>query len=186
MLALRNSKPASELEQKSIEISSRLFELPEIANARTVSTYLHTGSEVRTTKIIDWALSNGKRLIVPISDKANKLLIFSEVTSPGNELEPGAYGILEPKPEFRRPVPLEEADVVLVPGIAWDKTGYRVGYGAGYYDRSINSLRTRVMMIGLAYEFQFVTKIPRSRYDRRVDKVVTERRIISTAFPQKS
>ncbi len=180
MLALRNSTSLSELDAKSSEINARLLELPEVRNSRTISTYLHTGSEVRTKEIVEWAISNGKRLIVPISDRANRLLIFSQIKSPEQELERGSYGIPEPKRGFRRPVPLEEADVVLIPGVAWDKSGYRIGYGAGYYDRSINALRTRVMKIGLAYEFQLVPKVPSSRYDRRVDKIATERRIIDT------
>jgi 5-formyltetrahydrofolate cyclo-ligase len=179
-LALRNSKPVSELNYKSSEINARLLELPEVRNSKTISTYLHSGSEVRTGEIGEWARSNGKRLIVPISDRANKVLLFSQVKSPERELETGSYGIPEPKKEFRRLVPLEEADVILIPGVAWDKSGYRIGYGAGYYDRSINAMRTRVLKVGLAYEFQLVPNVPRSRYDRRVDKIATERRIINT------
>lgn len=181
MLALRNSKPAYELDQMSSEINARLIELPEIRDSHTISTYLHTGSEVRTNNLVEWAISNGKRLIVPISDAENKLLTFSQLHSPETELEKGNYGIPEPKREFRRPIPLAEADAVLIPGVAWDESGYRIGYGAGYYDRSINALRSRILKIGLAYEFQLIPRVPRSRYDRGVDKIVTERRIIETA-----
>ncbi len=180
---MRDSKPASELDYMSSEINARLLKLPEVRNSSTISTYLHTGSEVRTKELVEWAIANGKRLVVPISDRANKLLIFSQVKSPERELERGSYGIPEPKEEFRRPVPLEAADLMLVPGVAWDKSGYRIGYGAGYYDRSINAMRTRVMKIGLAYEFQLVPKVPRSHYDGRVDKIATERRIINTELP---
>lgn len=181
MLAFRNSRPASELDCLSSEIELRLLELPAVRNSRTLSAYLHVGSEVRTKGIVKWALSNGRRVIVPITDRANKRLIFSELKAPDLELGKGNYGVPEPKPEFRRSVPLEQADVVLVPGVAWDRRGYRIGYGAGYYDRSINALRTRLIKIGLAYEFQLVPRVPRSRYDRRVDKIATERRIIDTS-----
>lgn len=136
---------------------------------------------MRTREIVDWALADGKRVIVPITDRANKRLVFSELKAPNRELEKGAFGILEPKVEFRKPVPLEEADVVLVPGVAWDRRGYRIGYGAGYYDRSINSLQKHTTKIGLAYEFQIVPSIPTIRYDRRVDDIVTEGRIIKTS-----
>jgi 5-formyltetrahydrofolate cyclo-ligase len=180
MLASRNSTPVAELDALSSRIFSRLIEVPEIRAAQTVSTYLHTGSEVRTRKIVDWLLARGKRVIVPISDKLSMRLLFSELADPEKELAPGTYGIPEPKLEFRRPVPLEQADVVLLPGVAWDKRGYRIGYGAGYYDRSINSLVTSVLKIGLAYEFQLVERIPTSRYDRRVDEIVTELRVIDT------
>lgn len=180
MLALRNSQPVSELDDLSSEIDSRLVQMPEILAARTISTYINTRSEVRTTDFIKWALSNSKRVIIPITDKANRRLVFSEVKDLNSELAKGAYGIMEPKIEFRRRVALEEANIVIIPGVAWDRSGFRIGYGAGYYDRSINALRTRVLKIGLAYEFQLVPNVPKSRYDRRVDKIVTERRIIIT------
>jgi 5-formyltetrahydrofolate cyclo-ligase len=179
MLALRNSKPASELDQLSSEITARLLELPAVKEARTISTYLDIGSEVRTRGLVEWALGNGKRIIVPVVERASRRLIFSEFKAP-DELERGAHGIPEPKREFRRPVALDQADVILVPGVAWDQKGFRIGYGAGYYDRSINALRTHVTTVGLAYEFQFIPSIPTSRYDRRVDRIVTERRIIDT------
>jgi len=179
MLALRNSKPPSELDQLSSEITAKLVELPTVREARTISTYLDVGSEVRTRGVVEWALRNGKRIIVPVVERASKRLIFSEFKAP-EELEKGAHGIPEPKREFRRPVALEQADVILVPGVAWDRRGFRIGYGAGYYDRSINALRTHVATVGLAYEFQFVSNVPRSRYDRRVDRIVTESKIIET------
>lgn len=180
MLALRNSKTASELDDLSSQVGSRLLELPEIGTSRIISTYLHTGSEVRTRRIVEWALSKGKRVIIPISDRANKQLAFSEILDPERELGKGTYGILEPKEEFRRPVPLEQADVVLVPGVAWDPSGYRIGYGVGYYDRSINRLRRPVTKIGLSFEFQLVPRIPRTQFDRCVNKLVTDRRVINT------
>lgn len=180
MLAHRNSIPATQLDYLSSKISQRLFGLREVDDAKTVSMYLHIGSEVRTREILAWCIARGKRIIIPVTDRANRRLIFSELRVPEKELEVGTFGVPEPKPESLRPVPLEEAQVVLVPGIAWDLHGYRTGYGGGYFDRSINSLRSHVLMIGLAYEFQIVKEIPTTRYDRPVHKVVTERRVITT------
>jgi 5-formyltetrahydrofolate cyclo-ligase len=180
MLALRNSYTSSELDFRSSKIEGRLIELPAVRDCGTISTYLHFGSEVRTKGIVQWALLNGKRVIVPLTDRSTMRLIFSELRDPERELENGNYGISEPKPEFRRLVPLEEADIILVPAVAWDLQGYRIGYGAGYYDRSINSLRSSVRKLGLSYEFQIVPNIPRSTFDTRVDKIVTEDRIINT------
>jgi 5-formyltetrahydrofolate cyclo-ligase len=76
---------------------------------------------------------------------------------------------------------LEEAQVVLVPGTAWDQRGYRIGYGGGFYDRTINSLHGYLLKVGLSYEFQIVNRIPTTAYDRSVDKIVTENRTITTA-----
>ena len=180
MLALRNSHNPSELDQLSVMIVNRVVPLRCVAEARTISTYLHTGSEVRTKQIVEWALSQGKRVIVPVTVRPEKRLIFSELQAPEVELERSTFGILEPKLEFRREVPLEEADVVLVPGVAWDTKGYRIGYGGGYYDRCLNSARKHVNTIGLAFEFQMLTDVPRTRYDHHVGKLVTEQRMIDT------
>jgi 5-formyltetrahydrofolate cyclo-ligase len=180
MLTLRNSKSPEELDALSDQITANLLELQEIKNARVVSTYLHIGSEVRTFVLVNWLLSGGKKVIVPVTDKANKRLVFSEIKFPERDLVKGTFGILEPRPEMRRSIPLEQAEVILVPGVAWDLRGYRVGYGAGYYDRSINSLQKFLPKVGLSFEFQIVDRIPNSRYDRHVDKLVTERRIINT------
>lgn len=180
MLALRNSKATAELDSLSSRIALRLYALPEIKGAKTISTYIHTGSEVQTMGIVKWSLAEGKRVIVPVTDKTNKRLTFSDLRAPESELVPGTFGIPEPKPEFLRPVSLEEAEVVLVPGVAWDQRGYRIGYGGGFYDRAINSLYRNPMKIGLSYEFQIVSRIPTTAYDRPVEKVVTENRIIVT------
>lgn len=180
MLAVRNNVPSRELDILSSRIAGRLFDLREFADAGTISLYMHIGSEVRTSEILSWCLSHQKRVIVPIIEKANRRLLFSELKAPQRELEPGTFGILEPKPEFLRLVNLKEADVALVPGVAWDVHGYRIGYGGGYYDRSINSLHSHLATIGLAYEFQILRELPRTRYDRPVHKIVTERRTLST------
>jgi 5-formyltetrahydrofolate cyclo-ligase len=179
MLARRDSIQPAQLDYLSSKISQRLFTLREVESANTVSTYVNTGSEVRTREILTWCLAQGKRVIIPVTDRANKRLIFSEIRVPEKELEPRTLGILEPKPEFFRVVRLEEAQVVLVPGIAWNLQGYRVGYGGGYYDRTINSIRSPLPTIGLAYEFQIVSRIPTTRHDRPVHKIVTERRVIN-------
>ena len=180
MLILRNSKPSEELDALSDRIAARLLGLHEIKNATIVSTYLHIGSEVRTSRIFNLLLSEGKKVIVPVTDKANRRLVFSEIKCPERELVRGTFGILEPAAEFRRPTPLEQADIILVPGVAWDLRGYRIGYGAGYYDRSISSLQKFLPKIGLSYEFQIVERIPNSEFDRRVDRLVTERRVVNT------
>jgi 5-formyltetrahydrofolate cyclo-ligase len=180
LLNRRNSLASETIEQLSLQISGRLFELQEFQSATTVSTYLNMGSEVSTSQIVSRCISSGKRVIVPVTNRARKRLIFSEIKDIGKELELGTFGIREPRPEFLRPVPLEEAQIVLVPAIAWDYRGYRIGYGGGYYDRTINSLHTPLVMIGLGYEFQIIERIPNNRYDRRVNKLVTERRVVNT------
>jgi len=180
MLALRDGKPSIELDLLSSRIAERVRNLPEMIRARTVSTYVSRGSEVRTMEIIRFCLTEGKVVIVPVTDKANRKLVFSELRNPEEQLEPRSFGIPEPRPESVKPVPLEEAQVILVPGVAWDLHGNRVGYGGGFYDRAINSLHADPIRIGLSYEFQIVNRIPTTSYDTRVEQIVTERRVIDT------
>ena len=177
MLALRNGYNASELDRLSVDIAKRVASLDCVEDARTISTYLNIGSEVRTDQIVEWAWSRGKRVIVPVTVKAEKQLIFSEIRS-REELGIGTFGIPEPKPEYRRLVPLEDAGAVLIPGVAWDSKGYRIGYGGGFYDRKLNSVPKPLVTIGLAFEFQILTEIPKTRYDQHVGMVETELRVI--------
>ena len=179
MLSFRNGKSAAQLDYLSSRISQRLFNVQEFDRAKTIAIYLHKGSEVRTTDILARCIAEAKRVIIPVTNRMNSRLVFSELRVPEKELEVGNFGILEPKNEFLRPVPLEEAEMILVPGIAWDLRCYRIGYGGGYYDRSINSLHDRVLTIGLGYEFQVVREVPITRYDRPVDEIVTELRLIT-------
>ncbi len=178
MLAKRDSKRSAELDVLSAKITERLRGLPEIVRARVISTYVSKGSEVRTLEIIRSCLAEGKTVLVPVTDRINKRLVFSELTNPDLQLEPGTFGIPEPGADALKPIPLEQADAILVPGVAWDIRGNRVGYGGGFYDRAINSLRTDPIRVGLSYDFQIVNRIPATSYDTRVEKIVTEKRVI--------
>lgn len=131
MLARRNGMPPFELDRLSAKIATRVRNLPEVVGAKTISAYVHKGSEVRTMELIKAFLAEGKVVIIPVTDKVNRRLIFSDLKDPERELEPSTFGILEPKREFIRRVPLEQAEVVLVPGVAWDTRGYRVGVWRG-------------------------------------------------------
>ena len=186
MLQKRNAHSSSELDALSISIFKHLSSLQRLREAQTVCTYVHIGSEVRTRELIHWALNKGKSVIVPITDETHTTLRFSEIKDLDRELEPGAFGVPEPKSEFRRITPLEKADVILVPGVAWDLRGYRLGYGAGLYDRSINALQTPKWKIGLAFTFQIIPELPTSRFDTRVEQIVTDHMTILTIPDQQT
>jgi len=177
ILSLRNSQSPFRAITKSYRIKEKLFRLPGFIKAKTILFYVSTKDEVETKYMIKEALSLCKRVVVPISDVKNKKLILSELKSL-DELEPGAFNILEPKKEFFRPVSLEDIDLVIVPGVAFDKKGNRIGYGKGFYDRFLRSLRKDIPSIGLSYEFQIVDKIPVNDKDVIVNKIVTEKNTI--------
>jgi len=177
ILSLRDSQTEEEMRSKSELIQKRLFNLPEFKKAKTIMFYVAMGSEVRTEQMIKQALKQGKRVVVPISDVKKRKLILSELKD-FDELKPGTFNILEPKKEFIRPVSAEEIDLVIVPGIAFDKKGNRIGYGMGFYDKFLTSLKKRIPVVGLAYELQIVDAIPVDDKDVTVNKVITEKEVI--------
>ena len=176
-LKKRRSIPRAELAELSARVGANLLSLEEYERARLVISYCAKEDEVQTRPIIEEALAEGKRIAVIATDVASKTLSFSEIKSFENDLAPGAFGILEPKRGRVRPVSIKEADIILVPLVAWDEKGRRLGYGAGYFDRALQGARG-VAKVGLALESQRLPQIPESRYDVPLDIVVTERRIV--------
>lgn len=178
-LLKRRSIPPEELAALSTRVASNLRSLKEYNDATLIISYCAKGDEVQTRPIIERALEEGKRVAVIVTDVPSKTLSFSELESWG-DLAPGTFGILEPKPGKVRLVPLSNADLILVPIVAWDERGSRLGYGAGYFDRALEGARGTAK-VGLALESQRVARIPESRHDIPLDVVVTERRVVRPA-----
>jgi 5-formyltetrahydrofolate cyclo-ligase len=166
-----------ELAAQSSLVAANVLSLKEYPGARLIASYCAKEDEVQTKAIIERALNDGKRVAVIVTDVPSKTLSFSEIESYGDDLAPGAFGILEPKQDRVRPVSLAEADVVLVPLLAWDEKGQRLGYGAGYFDRALAGA-WRITKVGLGLESQRLTSIPTSRNDVLLDIVVTEKRVV--------
>ncbi len=177
-LSVRRSVPPAELSALSRAIKRRLYSLEAYTRAKTIAAYVARPDEVQTFGIIKRALTQGKRVLIPKTDAVDGRLIFSELRDPERELAPGPMGILEPRPEFLRPVDLGDADLILVPIVAWDERGYRLGYGKGYFDRELGALKRRVLTAGLALEVQRVEEIPAERYDVPLEIIITEERVI--------
>ena len=142
-LCLRRLREQSPFERtkKSIEIKKRLFLLEEFKRAKLVMFYVSKGGEeVETKDMILETLRMGKRVAVPVTVLSEKNLYPAEITDYDKELSEGRYGILEPRQGSIRPVPLEEIDLVIVPGVAFDDKSNRLGRGEGYYDRFLGGL----------------------------------------------
>ncbi|MEW6104063.1 MAG: 5-formyltetrahydrofolate cyclo-ligase [bacterium] len=168
---IRDSQSSEEILEKSKKIKEKIFSLPEFKETPNVLFYYSFGSEVRTDIMI---LECKKRIFLP-KVSGEKLEIF-EIKSL-DEVKPGYCGILEPI--TKNPVKLDDIELVIVPGIAFDKRGFRIGYGRGYYDRLLPLLFCK--KIGLAFSLQIVNKIPNTPKDIRIDKIVTEDRVIKIA-----
>ncbi len=156
----------------------RVLHLHEYVRARGIACYVSKDSEVDTRPLIRKALDNNRRVLVPVVKKGDIDLFFSEIKDLGKELAPGSFNIPEPKPEHLRPESLDAVDVLFVPGIVWDKEGYRLGWGRGYFDRVLKTLPEHVRSIGLSFNLQLVNRVPRDQFDLPVNTVVTESRVV--------
>lgn len=171
--AARNAQP--DKDEVSRAICRRFMDLPEYAAAQTVMFYVDVRSEVRTRADLPAALASDKRIIVPWC-KDGELELFHLHSM--DELEQGAFKILEPSQRLReapeRQVSPAELDLVMVPGVAFDRRGGRMGHGFGYYDKLLEHARTDAPLIALAFECQLVDEVPMQSHDVFMDAVVTE------------
>lgn len=169
MKNLRKNMSKEEIFAKSDLICNKLFTLDVIKNAKTVMVYISAFNEVRTQKIIQKLIDDKKRVSAPITNEENKSMsayYFDDLS----KLVKGAYGILEPPMEHM--CDISKIDVVVVPGIAFDKNGNRMGFGEGYYDRFLADFKGT--KIGIGYKFQCKNNIDVNEYDIAMDYVINE------------
>ncbi len=168
ILEKRNLLDKKELLKKSKKIIRKLKSLKNFKKAKTIMFYVSKDNEVYTHDIIKKSLKK-KKIIVPVTDFKNKDLVPSELND-FSELEPGYYNVLEPKNV--KEVDVNEIDIVIVPGVVFDKNGNRIGYGEGYYDKFLK--KTKALKIGLAFGFQVVDEIESEETDVPVDLIISE------------
>jgi 5-formyltetrahydrofolate cyclo-ligase len=176
MIKRRNQVKQEDVLEKSRFIERSLTDHVRYQQANNILLYVSYGNEVNTHHLIQKALENGRTICVPISDIKTRTLHIAHLIS-WDDLAPGAYGILEPKKDKQRFVSLDHIDLIIVPGVAFDRKGNRLGHGKGYYDWLISQI-PNVYSIGLAFSFQIVERIPVEPKDRAVDLIITEHDII--------
>ncbi|TWU31025.1 5-formyltetrahydrofolate cyclo-ligase [Novipirellula artificiosorum] len=164
----------------SQQITDRVVKLPEYAQADCVMWYVDTDAEVRTQHVLADAIESKKRVVVPYCEVVNwidqQLALFHLQSM--DELAIGKYGVLEPKRELRtlasKQVDVKQLGVILVPGVAFDRRGGRIGHGMGYYDKLLANANQQTPLISLAFECQMFDEVPIQPHDIFMDKVVTE------------
>jgi 5-formyltetrahydrofolate cyclo-ligase len=145
--------------------------------ARTVLLSLAFRSEWETRPLAGIALAQGKTLVVPRVNLQSRMLELLAIADLERDVARGYLGIAEPLPHCRPVVPAA-VDWVLVPGVAFDTRGHRIGYGGGYYDRLLPTLRDDARRIAGAFELQMIDRVPAAAHDLTVDAIVTERRTL--------
>ena len=181
MLKKRSQLSLEEIKEKSQTIADKLFNLPQYKDSNFIFSFISFKDEVNTHTIIQNSIKDGKRVGVPITITATKELMVSELINFNKELELGFYNILTPKDEYIRTVSPKLIDLILVPGVAFDRKGFRVGYGGGYYDRFFSNLNKDIFKIGLCYDMQVLPEVPTDSYDIPVDFILTEKELIECA-----
>jgi 5-formyltetrahydrofolate cyclo-ligase len=169
MVALREAISAPDRERMSEAAAERLFSVPALSSAMNVLAFAAFGSEIATAGVIRRLHAEGRRVLLPrLRDGDMSATDFL----PGEELAPGAFGIGEPfGVDGAGP---EEIDAVIAPGLAFDRDGYRLGYGRGYFDRYLRRLRPNALRVGLGFQAQLIERVPRGPGDEPLDAVVTD------------
>jgi len=174
MLAHRKSLSPEEFRSASLSIQTAFLETDHFKRARSVLVYSPIHFEVDTELIVRSALASGKKVAFPVV--MGHELIFREVRDVSS-LKKGAFGILEPCASGRI-FAVEEADILVIPGVAFDLNGHRIGYGKGYYDKTIHRLEGHGKLVGLCYDFQLVDEILGEAHDVKMDLIITDKRVV--------
>ncbi|CAN5496300.1 5-formyltetrahydrofolate cyclo-ligase [soil metagenome] len=172
LLTVRGAIPGPQRAAAAAEIRRRVGELPELADARAVLAYAAFGAEVDLDPWLQRLLDAGVGVFLPWVDGPS--LGIARVRDLAADLAPGWRGVREPRAGRRRPARPDRLEAVVTPGVAFDRTGHRLGYGGGHFDRLLAELRPGVPVVGVAFERQLVDAVPTEPHDRRVDVVVTE------------
>ncbi|BBO82943.1 5-formyltetrahydrofolate cyclo-ligase [Desulfosarcina ovata subsp. sediminis] len=159
-------------------IENRLFEFANFLESKIVMLYVNAENEVATDNIIKRAYEYSKIVVLPAFDAAKATMKLMKVDNPDKDLIAGSRGFLEPNPAKCKPVPVDCIDIAIVPGVAMDEKGGRVGSGDGYYDRIIPDLPMTTRKVGLVFEGQLIPQVPMESHDKHVDIIITEKRVI--------
>ncbi|MEK9160390.1 MAG: 5-formyltetrahydrofolate cyclo-ligase [Patescibacteria group bacterium] len=158
--------------EKSEAIRRRLEELPAYQDAKKILIYVSAKDEVATHALIKDALATGRQLYVPKIHEGT--LAICPLTT-WEDLQPGTFGILEPS-DTATPAQPEEMDLIVVPGLAFDTRGHRIGYGKGHYDKLLKS--TKGYKVGLAFAEQVIETVPDEAHDVPLDLIITDKSLI--------
>lgn len=175
VLNLRNELTVDMVQDKSQCIYNTIVENGFLNKPQIIMLYMDFRNEVKTLALIHHVLDQNKILVLPRIDMKTKTMTLHRVNSLAN-LERSKFGILEPA--FENIVQEDEVDLILSPGVAFDKNCYRLGYGGGFYDRLLSKKRKEVPVIALAFDLQIIAKVPTEPHDIKVDYIVTESRVI--------
>lgn len=178
LLKKRDGIKPEEKKVKEASIRKRLFALVDFKEAKNILFYASFRSEVDTMKSLQHILKQRKKITLPLVDEKKSKLILYMIKNV-SELVSGYMGIPEPAITRGREVNVRDVDVVIVPGAGFDVRGNRLGYGFGYYDKLLSKSKRYITTIALAFEEQIVPEVLNEKHDIKIDKIVTDKRVIN-------
>jgi len=181
MLDRRTALSSGEWASLSEAVQQRFLESELFVGAAVIALYAPVNREVDTSVVMREALTAGKTVLFPVV--AGGTLLFREITG-YHDLAEGAFGIAEPRNDCPERLP-DEADCIVVPGVAFDRSGRRIGYGKGYYDRTLHRLEGTGRLVGFGFDFQLVDEILGEPHDVALDLIITEQRLLPVRSPYK-
>ena len=177
VLARRDAMSPSERAVASRAIVDKLCTLTNYQSANVALIYMTFGSEIETKPFFERIVADGKMVVLPRVDKPSQTLMLHSVESVA-ELQCSRWGIFEPATSAPM-VALKEVGFALLPGVAFDRTGNRLGYGRGYYDKLLSRADPTLARVAAAYACQIVEKVPAGPWDQKIDALITENEIIT-------
>jgi 5-formyltetrahydrofolate cyclo-ligase len=174
ILNIRNNMDIEDVKNNSRVITDKITNSDIFKQSKVVFIYMDFKNEVMTSQLIKHMLSVNKRVVIPYTDTVNTVLIPSEITKEA-DLKLNPFGYYEP--ENILPVDPEEIDLAIIPGVVFDKSLNRIGFGKGYYDRILNKLKLSAKKVAVAHEFQVLESIPNEEHDVKMDMIITEKSV---------
>lgn len=169
---------SGEIQKKLAAIEEQLFELANFIEAEISMLYLSEPHEVDSSRIIDRSLKNNKDIVLPLFDAKNGSARLFKIQDLQADLRKSPGSSLEPNPQKCKPVQMEQVDIAIIPGIAFDEKAGRLGTGTGRYDRIIPKLPATTRKVAIAFEDQIAPLVPLESHDKCVDIIITDERII--------
>ena len=167
-----------EIAEKTKAIEKRLFDFANFLESKIAMLYVNNKNEVATKNILSRCYRYSKIVVLPAFNTETFEMSLMKVDTLEKDLCVGPRGILEPNPSRCKIVPIERIDIAIVPAVALDEKGGRIGSGEGYYDRLIPDLVITTRKVALAFEEQIVQQVPIESHDKHVDIIITDQRII--------
>lgn len=174
----RHNLPSAARAAAAEGLTRNLVELTRSVGAASVSCYLSATDEPDTRPYLDWCLENGVRALLPVS-RDDGLLDWTEWD--GSEEEIGLFGMPEPVGELLAPTAINDVDLILVPASCVDEHGTRMGWGRGYFDKTLGSMERCPPVYAVVFDTEVIDEVPRERHDQPVDGAVTPTRILRFA-----